>query len=217
MASLESLSNPLERLTVLPTTMNLRKNPATSLPYWDATIQYFINDVVISPLTEGAYICSGGTNDQSAVRGGVDPSLDTTGVWWSTSVAGVSNSASITPTFTAPALPNGAYTVVGGTVNAPAGSEWLVTLQCASATGTGALTATEIVTFTATPNGGAGNIVGTLAIQPNIGGAGDATNNWSGSCYVTVGAGGTSITLGGTSGGQVITLAGVRATFVRVF
>jgi hypothetical protein len=215
MASLESLSNPLERLSVLPTAMNLRKNPATGLPYWDVAIQYFINDVVISPINGGAYICSGGTQDQTAVRGGADPSADTTGVWWSTSVAGVSSSASLTPTYTAGAI-GAPYTVTNGTLAAPAGSSWLVTVQCATATPTAAYTAADDVTITVTPNGVAGNVAANLTIDPLTTAA--SRNGWSGSGFITVGATGTSIVLGGTSAGasQVVALAGVRATFVRI-
>lgn len=215
MASLESLSNPLERLSVLPTTMNFRTNPATGLPYWDATIQYFINDVVISPITEGAYICSGGASNQTAVRGGVDPSADTTGVWWSTSVAGVSNAGSITPTYTSP-VGVGAYTVANGTFAAPAGSTWLVSVQCAAATPNppAALTFADIVSFTATPNGGAGNVAATFNLNPNVGAP--STVAWSGSGLVSVGAGGTQIAMGGSCAGSVLDLGAVRATFVRI-
>lgn len=215
MASLESLSNPLERLSVLPTAMNLRKNPATGLPYWDVAIQYFINDVVISPITEGAYICTGGTQDQIAVRGGADPSADTTGVWWSTSVAGVSSSASLTPTYTAGGI-GAAYTVAGGSFAAPAGSSWLVTVQCATATPTAAYALADVIVITATPDGVAGNLAASFSIDPLVGAA--SRSNWSASGLITVGATGTSVALSGTSAGatQVVALAGVRATFVRI-
>lgn len=215
MASLESLANPLERIAVLPDAMNFRKNPQTGLPYWDATIQYFINDVVISPITEGAYICSGGASNQTAVLGGSDPSADTTGVWWSTSVQGVSNAASLTPTYTSP-VGVGAYTVTNGTLAAPAGSSWLVTVQCVAATPNppAPLAFSDIVTFTATPNGGAGAVTATINLNPNIGAA--STVDWSGSGFVTVGAGGTQIVLGGSCAGSVLDLGAVRATFVRL-
>jgi hypothetical protein len=211
MASLESLSNPLERLTVLPTTMNLRKNPATGLPYWDATIQYFINDVVISPITEGAYICSGGTQDQSAVRGGVDPSADTTGVWWSTTVQGVSNSA----VFTSAAPIVGAANVItlpaGSTLNAPAGSTWLVSLNGSTSCPL-AITAADYSTYTFTA-AGAGGVGAVLDIQPLVG---PTAQRWSSSATLTVGAGGT-ITVAGAYAGQVPTVAtGLRITYVRI-
>lgn len=61
--SLQTLKNPLDRLSVLPTTMNWRG-------LWLVTDQYFINDVAVSPANGSTYILTG----QKAVFGGDDPS-----------------------------------------------------------------------------------------------------------------------------------------------
>lgn len=63
--SLAPLDNPLERLGVNPNGMNWRG-------LWDATEQYYLNDVVISPATTASYILSGPTT----LLGGADPSLN---------------------------------------------------------------------------------------------------------------------------------------------
>lgn len=76
--SFAPLDNPLERLAILPNAMNWRGT-------WDATEQYFKNDVVVSPTNSASYILAG----QTALLGGADPqfnvdwielSLPTTGV-----------------------------------------------------------------------------------------------------------------------------------------
>jgi hypothetical protein len=212
MASLESLTNPLERLNVLPTAMNFRKNPATSLPFWNVAIQYFINDVVISPLNNGAYICSGGTQDQTAVRGGVDPSLDTTGIWYSTSVQGVSNSQVFTSTVAIVGAANVITLPAGASLTAPALSTWLVVADGSTSCPL-AITAADYSTYTFTANG-AGAVSATLNIQPLVG---PTTQNWGSSAVVSIGTGGTTITATGAYAGQVPTVAsGLRITYIRI-
>lgn len=212
MASLESLTNPLERLTVLPTTMSLRKNPISGLPFWDVAIQYFINDVVISPITLGAYICTGGVQSQVSVRGGSDPSADTTGTWYSTTVQGVSNST----VFTSAAPIVGAANVItlpaGASLTAPASSTWLVVADGSTSCPL-AITAADYSTYTFTANG-AGAVSATLNIQPLVG---PTTQNWGSSAVVSIGTGGTTVTATGAYAGQVPTVAsGLRITYVRI-
>lgn len=61
--SLETLTNPLERLQLLPDGMNWRG-------LWNNTTQFYQNDVVLSPLTTAPYILT-----RLALVGGLDPSL----------------------------------------------------------------------------------------------------------------------------------------------
>ena len=63
--SLNPLDNPLERLGVLPNGMNWRGG-------WLVSEQYYLNDVVISPLTTASFILNGKTT----LLGGADPSLN---------------------------------------------------------------------------------------------------------------------------------------------
>ena len=213
MASLESLSNPLERLSVLPTTMNFRKNPATGLPFWNVAIQYFINDVVISPLNGGAYICSGGTNDITATLGGVDPSLDTTGNWYATTQAGL---VSFGQLFTSTVPIVGAAGVItipaGAVLTADASSTWLVTINGTS-TYPLAMTDAEQSRYTFTANG-AGAVSASVDIVPLIG---PVSQNWSATAVVTIGTGGTTITPVGSYAGQVPTVStGLRISYSRL-
>lgn len=62
MALTEGLDNPLERLGLLPNTMNWRGG-------WSATQQYYQNDVVVSPTNLASYILNGKT----VLRDGGDP------------------------------------------------------------------------------------------------------------------------------------------------
>jgi hypothetical protein len=63
--SLTPLDNPLERLGINPTGMNWRG-------LWDATEQYYLNDVAIAPSNNASYILAGKT----ALLGGGDPALN---------------------------------------------------------------------------------------------------------------------------------------------
>lgn len=125
--SLESLSNPLERLSVLPTSVQLRLDPLTNSPVWSALIQYFRNDVVISGVNGGAYIFTGGLYDAGppvveplwCLRGGVDPAVDPDGYWQKFTQTGAETALFATPTFTSAGAPpvivvtaNGALTDV---------------------------------------------------------------------------------------------------------
>ena len=93
--SLDPLKNPLERFKSLPTTMNWRKNPTDNSAYWSPDIQYYVNDVVLSGVDEGAYVMNGAgdtlVDSATSVRGGDDPAQDTTGNWATLAPAGVGN------------------------------------------------------------------------------------------------------------------------------
>lgn len=61
--SLTTLQNPLSRLNVLPNTMNWRGG-------WDVSEQYYLNDIVSSPIDTFSYILTA-----TSLLGGTDPSL----------------------------------------------------------------------------------------------------------------------------------------------
>lgn len=61
--SLTTLENPLSRLNVLPNTMNWRGG-------WDVSEQYYLNDIVSSPIDTFSYILT-----TISLLGGTDPSL----------------------------------------------------------------------------------------------------------------------------------------------
>jgi hypothetical protein len=215
MASLESLANPLERLSVLPTTMNLRKNPLTGLPVWDASIQYYLNDMVISQIDGGAYVFSGGVapNEQTTIRGGVDPSADATGKWIKTFPNGVSYYDSLNPTVADGGA--GAYTITNGSLTVPEGSEWFVSVQ-STTTSVAPLVADQVVSWTMTGSGAGGS-----AVQWDVLPRADATaltTHWSGSGYVSVGTGAGPFTLAltGSYAGAVQT-ATVKVLAIRLF
>ena len=60
-----TLQNPLDRIGILPTTMNWRG-------LWVETEQYFINDLVVSTVNSSTYILV----NQTAVKGGGDPTTN---------------------------------------------------------------------------------------------------------------------------------------------
>jgi hypothetical protein len=76
--ALNPLENPLERLKFLPTTMNWRGG-------WLATEQYYLNDVVVSPVNVASYILVGKT----ALLGGGDPTTNPDWVELSNTATGV--------------------------------------------------------------------------------------------------------------------------------
>lgn len=76
--SLTPLDNPLERLGINPNGMNWRD-------LWSPTEQYYLNDVVISPLNNASYILNGRT----ALVGGNDPTLNPEWIELSATTTGV--------------------------------------------------------------------------------------------------------------------------------
>ena len=208
MASLESLSNPLERTGVLPQGMNANSDPATGSLEWDVARQYFKNDVATSAIDGGAYIYSGTT---TTYRGGTDPSTDANN-WTKTFPNGVSFYDGLASTFTNDGA--GGFTYGAPATNvflAPAGSEWLCVVQgtwtCGAPT-----TDAEIVSLVITGNG-VGGTAQTIDCEPRIG---SATTRFGVSAVVKVGTGGTNITLTGTYAGANQNGA-LQTTFVRLF
>ena len=190
---LESLQNPLERLSVLPTTMCWRGNPVTNDPTWDVSLQYFRNDVVVSGVNGGAYVFTGGLFSAGppvveplwTIRGGVDPALDTNGFWSKVTQTGVETSVSATPTFTL-AGAAGAQTVTvgsGSLTDVPAGSQWLVTLSY-SATWAGNQAQGDNIVFQIASNG-TGGTTDIEDVPPFVG---SATKRGSCSFIVSAGA-----------------------------
>jgi hypothetical protein len=69
---LESLRNPLERLSVLPTSMSLRADPTSGDVDWAVDVQYFQNDVVTDDGV--AWVFVGGPSGETSSLGGSSPS-----------------------------------------------------------------------------------------------------------------------------------------------
>lgn len=76
--ALNPLDNPLERLSSLPNTMNWRGA-------WSATEQYYLNDVVVSPVNVASYILNGKT----ALLNGGDPTANPDWIELSNTATGV--------------------------------------------------------------------------------------------------------------------------------
>lgn len=225
MASLESLANPLERIATLPTTVNLRVNPITNSPEWNATIQYFLNDIVISPIDGGAYIWGGGlaVNPITCVLGGADPS-DVGGgsEWIKFATNGVNTYSTLSPVYVAVAGAGATtytLTVAGANVlDVPAGSEWLVNIQ-AVGTAPLALTAVDCVEWTVVGSG-AGGTTAVADMLPRADLVSTSTR-WASGLVVEIGvdAGPKTLTVQAVrgAGGQQIALSAVKITCIRLF
>lgn len=189
MASLESLSNPVERFAVLPQVMNLNRDPQTASADWIVTRQYYQNDVVISPLDGAAYILNW-TAGGDAYKGGVDPSLDGGVHWMKFAANGINTYDYLNPTFTTGAGPVFTPTGTTNVFSAVGGSEWLVQIYGTATANPAPLAAGDVLTLTLTPNGTAAtpSIVNLLPF------VGAAATNFGYSTYVAVPSDGTSIT-----------------------
>lgn len=219
--SLESLKNPVSRLAVLPDAMNVNKDPNDNSPYWNPASQYYTNDVVLSSVNSGAYLMVGGPTDNSdpltGVKGGDDPSADTTGVWEKLSQS--SWAGYFNPTITTPGA--GATTIAVSANNvysALPGYSYMVTFS-GTVTFPLVAAATEWSTWTWTPSGtGALSLV--MDVQPTVG---NLATNFSLSGVLTMGAAVVLpaldiITLTGAkaSAGQVPTFTNVRMSYTRI-
>jgi hypothetical protein len=161
--TLQSLLNPLDMQDALPTSMSLRKDLVAGSTYWSETTQYYANDVVFSPLNDGAYVMWGGAGGASAWRGGDDPSLNPD-FWlaltsYGTQTAGTPLTA-ITPATVTPVA--SVYTFTAGAVSPDFydGVYVTVTVQ-GTMTGSGAagvMAATDYAAFTATASGTGGGV-----------------------------------------------------------
>jgi len=180
---LESLASPLERLSVLPTSVALRVNPLTNSPVWSVSVQYYKNDLVISGIDGGAWIMTGGAADQSVVRGGLDPAVSPTDIWQKLAPDGAPSYEQLATTFAV--APAGVITVTNGVLaDVPAGSVWEGTLSFASTYGA-PIAVTDVITFTATSNGTGG----TTDIEDVVPLATGAAVSQRGSCSFRVSAG----------------------------
>jgi hypothetical protein len=226
MASLESLSNPLESLSSLPSAANLRQRDSATgpTPVWSATQQYYTNDVVISAANGFAYVYTGdapatlvsGDRPKAGIYGGADPSLDTTGGWVSVAGSaplGVYGWEPIVPTIGASAGNVFVFTAPTNVLsNVPAGSQWAVSV-CGTFTAPGPLVAADSGTITLTPQTGTAL---TWDIIPKVDTVATATR-WSASGTLTVGgAVPQTITLSGTYAAAVLTPTALIVTLIRL-
>jgi len=226
--SLDPLSNPLSSVGVLPYGQNLRSQTAvTNNVNWSATTQYFINDMVRSPLDGGMYVYeawSGVANTPTCRVGGSDPSTAAgkTAGWSSTQGNGLKTVQQTAAAVTGTAL--GAAGALGGTagltltIPSPTlvgASVWLVKLDYVTGlTGVATFGATEWVAWTVTPNGTA-----PAARQCNhVFGAGATSSGSPVSFIVNAPADATTLTVTGVqSATSVVLLPGtVIATFARL-
>jgi hypothetical protein len=192
--SLNPLDNPLERLGVLPNAMNWRGG-------WDITEQYYLNDVVVSPISTASYILSGPTT----LLGGQDPSINA--VDWTelsnptTGVTSVSGSAyiGVVGTTNVTITNNGVRTLATGTGIANVGSANNVSLINTGITSLNAGLGIGVAGNTITNTG-----IRTLAVNPaglTSSGGSDPTISNTGILTLTAGNAGITIT-----GGQTATI-----------
>jgi hypothetical protein len=173
--SVNSLANPLSSLALQPRTLNFPTNGVTNSPYWDANEQYYKNDMVISPIDQGAYVWLGETTVDVAsaasntIMGGHDPSAQD-GWWYSLSALGVPASSKQTTlnvgvtSGTAQAAKTVATTA---TLSAQQGSTWLVNWS-ATLTPTTAWTAPDYTNFTFTASGTEASEAVVVMAQPLV-------------------------------------------------
>lgn len=230
MASLESLKDPLSRLGILGTagsqSSSFRRNEVNNADVWDATKQYYLNDVAFSAIDGGAYVMEGGTTTSgaapiTAVLGGSDPATD-----W---IANVPNKwVPLAPYGPRVVVPSGAQTA---TVAAGPGAAWTFVNCALTQTDLGANTAVSAteymanIQFTLTKTvGGAldGADWNRITFTPDGGGTArsvtvvpiaDATAtafSWSGQLFVPITSTTTTITVSGVTGAN----AGSTAQYV---
>jgi hypothetical protein len=217
--ALDPLKNPMERLKSLPTMMALRKNPADNLPYWDVAIQYYVNDVVLSEIDEGAYVMSGAgdTLEESAVavRGGPDPANDTDGNWVALAPSGVGKSNWFQSGVTLTPVTANAITVAGGAlVRSAVGTGrtevWLATLNTTSIGPAAA--AGDGITFTFTPQVAGAAVAVSLPLR-----VGATTSGLSASAVVSLPATSTGATLVASwQGTQPTSMPAATLVWVRI-
>jgi hypothetical protein len=228
--ALESLSNPLQALAAQPYVMNLRSQTAlTNDVTWDAATQYFLNDVVRSPLTGGMYVYEGwdqatatslpytilSVNDPASALGAADGWAPFQGAGLKNVI--VSASAAIVGGTVAGALTGPLATL--GVTFAPAGglgvtSTWLVSLTYNATLATPPFAGTEGVNWTFTPNG-----TGPVASSCSQSFAALTTAGANVTCLVNCPADATQITVTGvqSAAATVLTFAGgVVATYSRI-
>lgn len=173
--SLNSLANPLSGLALQPRTLNFPTNGLTNSPYWDVEQQYYKNDMVISPIDQGAYVWLGETTVDGAggvsntIMGGDDPSAQT-GWWYSCSALGVpasSQQTTLNVTVTNGAAQAAKTIPASATLTAGQGSTWLVNWS-ATLTPAGAWTAPDYTNFTFTASGTGASAPVVVMAQPAV-------------------------------------------------
>jgi hypothetical protein len=207
--SLESLTNPLERLQYLPTALQLRPSdfpPSSSYVYSDL-ITYFLNDVAFSAADDAAYVYTGGLDQITSVSGGGDPS--TRSDW--TLMSGA-KSTKIEPASVGPAL--GALSFANNTLVVPAGSKWLVHVH-GLATKATAYAATDSITIGVTSSGTGGlgencdnNAVPSTGVDTNF--------QIANSFYVEAGTTSSTLTVTATAHTVSQNFTQVVAAFIRL-
>jgi hypothetical protein len=235
MASLESLKNPVTRLGVLGTagsqTASFRRNELGNSDVWDATKQYYLNDVAFSDLDGGAYVFEGGATVGGAapltsILGGNDPAADWIGanpVWvplagWGPRVVEPAGTQSATLVAAGGALTfvNCALIQADVGANTPLGfANYMAHVQMA-VTFSAVATAAEWFNLTLTPTGGTLTPSRQVTVTPAVG---VALQNVSVSVYVPLAADGTtlSLTLAGAmnpASALTATIASVSVTYV---
>lgn len=219
MASLESLKNPVTRLGVLGTagsqSSSFRRNEVNNSDIWDATKQYYLNDVVFSAIDGGAYVMSGGPTLASAppvtaILGGADPATEWTGNAGSPWVP----MASLGPRVVEPAGVQSATVVAGGAFtftncnllqtavgeNVNLGDANYVahirfTLALTPVAPATAILAADWANLIFTPTGGTATPAVAVTVQPLTSALGATTNNVSLSAYVPLAADGTTTSI----------------------
>lgn len=224
--ALESLSNALQSLGAQPYVMNLRSQTAlTNNVTWSATTQYFINDMVRSPLNGGMYVLEawdGAANTASCLLSANDPAslAGKADGWASTQGDGLKTVQQVTATLTggAPAAAVGNAAALSLTLLNAIGkvSTWLVKLDYVATNA--AFAAPEWVLWTVTPNGTGG--AGLVEQCNHVFGQGATTSGSPVSVVVTLPADGTQLNVAGTqsavNGAGLAFAAPATATFVRL-
>jgi len=208
--SLQTLKNPLDRLSVLPTTMNWRG-------LWVVTEQYFIYDTVVSPSDGGTYILTG----QKTILGGLDPSAS--GVWTelsatTTGLASIQAGAGITITYpygpTTPLVNNaGVITLDVGDGIENTGTATNPVLQSTgvrSVTGGYGIAVGNTAQNPTLTNTGVRNIVAGVGVSVSAGNNPTLTNTG----VIGITAGNAGIGISGTTNNPIITNTGLASLAV---
>jgi len=172
---LQSLLNPLEMKDSLPSSVAVRRNFAAldvlDETYWDADVQYFLNDIVFSPINDGAYIMIGGSSGPtvaSSFRGGNDPSTEPD--WWAPLTQfGSQTSGGALQTVTATPGTAGAIVLTGAGSSLAAARDstaYLVTVQGTVTGAANPMTTASYLKWTVTASGTAA-ISGLYTVVPD--------------------------------------------------
>jgi hypothetical protein len=231
MASLESLRDPLSRLGVLGTSgsqsTSWRRGEVNNATDWDATKQYYLNDMVFSGIDGGAYVMTGGPTSMgapptTAVKGGDDPAAA-----WAVDGSVWEPVAAFGPRVVVPGDPQTATAATSVITfsdscsltqsaigeNVPLGvTNYMVQIQCSVALPAVA-TATDYQRIVFTPDG-TSPVARQIVIQPLTGET--DPNHWAGQLYLEVPIDATQIAVTGAYSGQVPTISNLRVVYAPV-